>query len=268
MYQKYSFLGCDIIYLMEPLSSIPCNPYEGDDSTFELQCQVQAPATAASRLDIMWFFTNTSGDTVQISSETFSSLDAIRVTQNETTGDSLLLTSEISFRRFVSPTHAGSYFCRVSVSGAATSFSQSNSQTYDMETSAVINLSTTCDNYADSFTQSAMRCAGNVTSTRLLSTSTDDPSTNIDPAATSNAMSSLSHISIFDSSTTMATNNPLQPDRSVIHPWIYVLVGMAALIGMILILILILCIRCCLKKSKTMDSFTREYLSLNYAYYQ
>ena len=243
---------------MEPLSSVPCNPYDGSESTFELQCQVQAPATVAFGLDLLWFFTNTSGDTVQISSETFSSLDTIRVTQNETSGDSLLLTSEISFRRFVSPTHAGSYFCRVSVSGAATSFSQSNSQTYDMETSVVINLSSTCDVYVNSFTQSARRCAGNVTSTGLPSASTDNPSTNIDPAATSNAMSSLSHISIFDSSTTMATNNPLQPDSSMIHPWIYVLVGMAALIGMIMIIIVIACIICCLKKSKTMDSFTRE----------
>ena len=153
---------------MEPLLSVPCNPYGGgDETTFELQCQVQAPATVASRLDLLWFFTNTIEDTVQISSETFSSLDTIRVTQNETSGHSLLLTSEISFRRFVSPTHTGSYFCRVSVSGAATSFSQSNAQTYDMEASAVINLASTCDNYADSFTQSAMRCAGNVTSTGL-----------------------------------------------------------------------------------------------------
>ena len=249
---------------MEPLSSVPCNPYDGDDSTFQLQCQVQAPTTVASRLDLMWFFTNTSGDTVQINSESFSSLDAIRVTQNETSRDSLLLTSEISFRRFVSPTHAGSYFCRVSANGAATSFSQSNSQTYDLETSAAYNLSSVCSVYADSFTQSAMRCAGNVTSTGLLSTSTDYPSTNIDPAATSNAMSSLSHISIFDSSTTMASNNPLQPDCSVINPWIYVLVGMAALIGIILILIVILCIISCLKESMKKDFFTREYLSLNY----
>ena len=197
-------------------------------------------------------------ETVQISSETFSSLDTIRVTQNETSGDSLLLTSEISFRLFVSPTHAGSYFCRVSVSGAVASFSQSNSQTYDMETDAVINLSSTCEIYADSFTQSTLRCAGNVTSTGLPSASTDNLSTNIDPVATSNVMSSLSHISILDSSITMATNNPLQPDRSIIHPWIYVLVGMAALIVMIMIIIVIACIICCLKKSKTMDSFTRE----------
>ena len=106
---------------MEPLSPVPCNPYGGDDgSMFELQCQVQAPATVASRLDLLWFFTNASGDTIKICSDTFSSLDRIRVTQNKTSGDSLLLTSEISFRRFVSPTHAGSYFCRVSVSGATT----------------------------------------------------------------------------------------------------------------------------------------------------
>ena len=258
-YVLFVSLGCDIMYLMEPLSSVPCNPYDvGDGNMLELQCQVRAPATVASRLDLLWFFTNTSGDTVQTSSKNFSSLDTIRVTQNETSGDSLLLTSEISFRRFVSPTHAGSYFCRVSVRGAATSFSQSNSQTYDTESAAVINLAT-CDVYADSFTQSAMRCAGNVTSSGLPSTSTYNPSTNIDTATTSNAMSSLSLISIFDSSTIMATNNLLQPDRSIIYPWIYVLFGMAALIGMIIIIIVILCIiRCCLKKSKKTDSFTRD----------
>ena len=256
-YVLFVSLGCDIMYLMEPLSSVPCNPYEGDDSTFEIQCQVQAPTTVVSRLDLLWFFTNTSGDTVQISSDTFTSLDTITVTQNEASGDSLLLTSEISFKRFVSPTHAGSYFCRVSVSGAATSFSQSNSQTYDMETSAVINLSSTCDNYADSFTQSVMRCAGNVTSTGFPS----DPSTNIDPSATSTAMSPtpMSDTGVFMSMTTI---NPSQSDRSLLNLWVYILVGVAAVFGFIIVLLVALCIGLCLKKNKTTDSFKREYLPL------
>ena len=250
-YVLFVSLGCDIMYVMEPLSSVACNPYSGGEkSTFELQCQVQAPATVASRLDLLWFFTNTSGHTVQISSDTFSSLDAIRVTQNETSGDSLLLTSEISFRRFASPTHAGSYFCRVSVSGPATSFSQSNSQTYDMETDAVINLSSTCDIYPDSFTQSVMRCAGNVAATGLPTTY---------PAATSSLAMPSSSPSTFNSSiTAMATNNPLQSDHSLLHLWVYVLVGVAAVICMIVIIIVILCIRYCFKKNKTIDSFKRE----------
>ena len=241
---------------MEPLSPVPCNPYGGDDgSMFELQCQVQAPATVASRLDLLWFFTNTSGDTVQISSDTFSSLDAIRVTQNETSGDTLLLTSEISFRRFVSPTHAGSYFCRVLVSGAATSFSQSNSQTYDMETINLLNFGP-CDLYGDPFSQSAVRCAGNITSTGLPQTSTNNPSTNIDPTASPNAIYSFS---TFDSGITMATKNPSQSNHSILHLWVYVLVGVAVVIGMIIIIIIIvLCIKCCLKKTKTTDSFKRE----------
>ena len=247
--QALFLLGCEIMYLMEPLSSVPCNPYDvGDGNMFELQCQVQAPATVASRLDFLWFFTDTSRDTVQISSDTLSSLDTITVTQNETSGDSLLLTSEISFRRFVSPTHAGSYFCRVTVNGAATSFSQSNSQTYDTETGAVINYSSTCDLYPDSFTQSVVRCAGNVTSSVLPSTATTYP------AATSTAMPSSSP-STFNSITTMATNNPSQSDRSLLH---LVLVGESAVICMIVIIIVILSIRCCLKKSKTTDSFNRE----------
>ena len=195
------------MYLMEPLSSVPCNPYDvSAGNMFELQCQVQAPATVASRLDLLWFFTNTSGHTVQISSDTLSSLDTITVTQNEASGDSLILTSEISFRRFVSPTHAGSYFCGVFVSGAATSFSQSNSQTYDTETSAVINHSSTCDLYPDSFTQLVMRCAVNVTS---------PPTATTYPGATSTAM---------------ATNNPSQSDCSLLYLWVYVLVGVSAVI--------------------------------------
>ena len=157
------------MYLMEPLSSVPYNRYEG--SMFELQCQVQAPVTVASRLDLLWFFTNTRGDMIQISSDTFY-LDTIRVTQNETSGDSLLLTSEISFKTFVSPTHAGSYFFQVSVSGAATSISRSNSLTYDTDSDDVLNPSATCDVYPDSFTQSVVRCAGNVTSNVLPSTDT------------------------------------------------------------------------------------------------
>ena len=248
------FLGCDVTYRMEPLSSVPCNPYNvSDGSMFELQCAVDAPATvAASRLDVLWFFTNTSGDTVQISSDTFSSLNGISSVDGFR--GSLVLNSEISFRRFVSPTHAGSYFCRVSVSGAAASFSQSNSQTYDRENDLLKH--SPCDVYAGPFSHPAFRCAGNITS--IPSTSTDKPSSNIDTAVTSTAMSSLSHISIFDSITTVATNNQLQPDRFILHPWIYVLVGVAALIGIIIIIIVILCIRCCLKKIKTTDSFKRE----------
>ena len=223
---------------------------------FELLC-VDAPATVAG-LDVLWFFTNTSGDTVQISFDTFSSLN--QISRVDVFRGSLVLNSEISFRRFVSPTHAGSYFCQVSVSGAAASFSQSNSQTYDRETDDLLKHSP-CNVYTGPFSHPAHRCAGNITS--IPSTSTDKPSSNIDTAVTSTAMSSLSHISIIDSIATIATNNQLQPDRFILHPWIYVLwiyvlVGVAALIGISMISIVILCIICCLKKTKTTGSFKRK----------
>jgi len=157
---------------MEPLSFVRCNPYSG--SGFQLQCQVQAPATVASTLDILWFFTNTSGKTLQITTDTFSSLNTIRVTQNETNGDFLELTSEMSFLKFILPTHAGSYFCQVSVSGVTTSFSQSNYQTYDTDADEVSNRSP-CDVYAESFTQSTTRCVGNVNSS-YVSTPAPSPS--------------------------------------------------------------------------------------------
>ena len=45
-------IGCDM-YLKKPLSSVPYNPYEiSKGNMFELQCQVHAPATVASRLDL------------------------------------------------------------------------------------------------------------------------------------------------------------------------------------------------------------------------
>ena len=193
---------------------------------FELQCQVQAPASVASRLDLLWFFTNTSGDTVDITSDTFSSLDTKRVTHNKTSGDSLLLTSEISFRRFVFPTHAGNYFCRVSVSGAAALFSQSNSQTYDIDSL------TPCNIYTNSFTQSFMRCAGNIS---FISTLKGNYFTSHHMITLSSAPSIPLVTSIVTSlSPSTSANFYTTASPSASQPllmWIYILVGVILVLG-------------------------------------
>ena len=126
---------------------------------FSLQCQIQAPAPVGPRLEILWFFTNTSDDTVQISAATLTSFRSI---VNQTGMSGQLLTSTITFGQFTNPDHAGGYFCRVALDGNTASFSASTAQVFDTETDAVVN-SQPCGAQGLGHTQSViMKCAGNI----------------------------------------------------------------------------------------------------------
>ena len=120
------------MYLREPVSSVRCLPYSGR-SDFNLQCVIQAPASAGPRLDIVWLFTNTSGHTVQINMNTFPTPPLLSITsQNRTVrnGELIEITSTMTLGEFSFPTHAGRYFCQVEVDGLTSSLSPSNAQTY------------------------------------------------------------------------------------------------------------------------------------------
>ena len=130
----FFFSVCEVSYLKEPFSSFQCNPYAAG-SMFSLQCQVQAPGPVIPRLEILWFFTNTSDYTVQISVATLTSFHSI---VNQTRIGGQLLTSTITFGPFTNPIHAGGYFCRVALDGNTASFSASTAQVFDRETDAVL----------------------------------------------------------------------------------------------------------------------------------
>ena len=192
----FFFLVCEVSYLKEPFPSFQCNPYAAG-SMFSLQCQVQAPAPVIPRLEILWFFTNTSDYTVQISAATLTSFLSI---VNQTGMSGQLLTSTITFGQFTNPIHAGGYFCRVALDGNTASFSASTAQVFDTETDAVLNTQP-CGGQGLGHTQSdIMRCAGNIS---YIITAT------LAPSKTQSAiyMASLSITSFIPLSPPLATSN-------------------------------------------------------------
>ncbi len=113
---SYYFPACNIWYMREPASIVQCNPFSGA-SIFALQCVVQAPVSAGPRLDIVWFFTNTGGNTVPINmNTTFPPLVSI-ASQNQTVmnGELIELTSTLTLGRFSDSIHAGRYYCQAQV---------------------------------------------------------------------------------------------------------------------------------------------------------
>ena len=233
---------------------------------FSLQCQVQAPTPVGPRPEILWFFTNTSDDTVQISVATLTSFHSI-VNQYQIGTSGQLLTSTITFGPFTNPIHAGGYFCRVALYGNTASFSASTAQVFDTETEAVLS-SQPCGSQGLSHTQSdIMRCAGNIsypTTPGLTTVSTaEEPTSSTITSSTTTPSPSSSSPPTSDASLGGSvggtTISQPQTGRPVLSLWVYVLVGVIAVFAMIIIVLTIVCIGLCLKKNKTMDSFKRKF---------
>lgn len=199
------------------------DPFNGA-STFSLQCVVEAPVSAGARLDIVWFFTNTGGNTVLINEVTFTPLMSI-VSQNQTVrnGELVKLTSTITFGRFSDPIHAGNYFCQAQLDGATSSLFPSNAITFTTD-DAVFNFSPCGINggmgLAD-FTQTARRCAGSISSSTvfvspattvaLTSTSQSGHSTSSPPPVVSSGRATpptTDKILLLDITTTISTQSP------------------------------------------------------------
>ncbi len=269
---SYYFPACDIYYMREPVSTVQCNPFSGA-SMFALQCVVQAPVSAGPRLDIVWFFTNTTGNTVPINM-TFPPLVSI-ASQNRTVMNRELieLTSTITLGRFSDPIHAGRYYCQAQVDGATSSLTPSNALTFTASDS-VFNLNPCGDSNGgiglEDFTQVSTRCAGSISSSTVFV-----PSSTVTPTSTSQSGHSTSSpvlSSVLATSPTtdnifsrMTTTVSIQAPggRVSLSLWVYVLVGVAAVFAMIILVLTILYIGLCLKKNKTTDSFKRELAKLS-----
>ncbi len=265
---SYYFSACDIWYMREPVSTVQCNPFSGS-SMFALQCVVQAPVSAGPRLDIVWFFTNTTGNTVPINMNTFPPLLSI-ASQNRTVmnGELIELTSTITLGRFSDPIHAGRYYCQAQVDGATSSLTPSNTLTFTASDS-VFNINPCGDSNGgfrlEDFTQVSTRCAGSISSSTVFV-----PSSTVTPTSTSQSGHSTSSpvlSSVLATSPTtdnifsrMTTTVSIQSPggRVSLSLWVYVLVGVAAVFAMIILVLTILYIGLCLKKNKTTDSFKRE----------
>ena len=256
---SFFFSVCDVYYLKEPFPSVKCNPYSAD-SVFNLQCQVQAPVPVGPRLEILWFFTNTSIDTVQISAATLTSFRSID--QTGTSGQ--LLTSTITLGPFTNPDHAGDYFCRVALDGNTASFSASTAQAFDTETDAVLN-SLPCVQGLGHTERDIMRCAGNIS--YFITSTLAPPKTLSAIYMASSTITSTIPLSppLATSNTTMldsqgeTTISQIQTSRPVPIVWVYILVGVVVLFFIIIIVLMILYIGLRLKKKRTRDFVRRKF---------
>ncbi len=258
--------------MREPVSTVQCNPFSAA-SIFALQCVVQAPVSAGPRLDIVWFFTNTGGNTVPINMNTFLPLVSI-ASQNQTVmnGELIELTSTITLGRFSDPIHAGRYYCQAQVDGATSSLTPSNALTFTVSDPVFSSNPCGASNGGmglEDFTQASTRCAGSISSSTVLV-----PSSTVTPTSTSQSGHSTSspvlssvlptspttdNIFSMDITTTVSTQFP--GGRVSLSLWVYVLVGVAAVFAMIILTILY--IGLWLKKNKTTDSFKRELAKLS-----
>ncbi len=274
---SYYFPACDIWYMREPVSTVQCNPFSGA-SMIALQCVVQAPVSAGPRLDIVWFFDNTGGNTVPINMNTFPPLLSI-ASQNQTVMNEELIeqTSTITLGRFSDPIHAGRYYCQAQVDGATSSLTPSNTLTFTV--SDPVFSSNPCGDSSggmglEDFTQASTRCAGSISSSSIFvppsstvtptSTSQSSHSTSTPPIVLSSVLATsptTDNIFSIDITTTVSTQFP--GGRLSLSLWVYVLVGVAAVFAMIILVLTILYIGLCLKKNKTTDSFKRELAKLS-----
>ncbi len=269
---SYYFPACDIWYMREPVSSALCNPFSGA-SMFALQCVVQAPGSAGPRLDIVWFFNNTGGNTVPINI-TFPPLLSIAF-QSRTVmnGELIELTSTITLGRLSDPIHAGRYYCQAQVDGATSSLTPSNALTFTANDS-VFNLNP-CGGSSggvglENFTQASTRCAGSISSsTVFVSSSTVTPtSTSQSGHSTSSPPTVLFSVlatsptadNIFSTDVTTTVSTQPLPGQYSLSLWVYVLVGVAAVFAMIILVFTLLFIGLYLKKNKTF--FNRELAKL------
>ncbi len=269
---SYYFPACDIWYMREPVCTVQCNPFSGA-SMFALQCVVQAPVSAGARLDIVWFFTNTGGNTVPINMNT-PLLSIASQNQTEINGELIELTSTITLGRFSDPIHAGRYYCQAQVDGATSSLTPSNALTFTASDS-VFNLNpcgvSSGGMGLEEFTQASTRCAGSISSSTVFV-----PSSTVTPTSTSQSGHSTSspvlssvlatspttdNIFSMDITTTVSIQSP--GGRVSLSLWVYVLVGVAAVFAVIILVLTILYIGLCLKKNKTTDSFKRELAKLS-----
>ncbi len=259
--------------MREPVSSVQCNPFVGANM-FALQCVVQAPVSAGPRLDIVWFFANTGGNTVPINMNTFPPLVSI-ASQNQTVmnGELIELTSTITLGRFSDPIHAGRYYCQAQGDGATSSLTPSNALTFTASDS-VFNLNPCGDSSGgmglEDFTQASTRCAGSISSSTVFvpsstvtptSTSQSGHSTSSPPAVLSSVLATsptTDNIFSVDMTTTVSIQSP--GGRVSLSLWVYMLVGIAAVFAVIILILTIFIIGLCLKKNKT--SFNRELAKL------
>ena len=251
-------------YLQEPPTMSECSPWAAS-SHFKVQCQASIPTTPAVSAEIHWFFNG-----ARIIESSFTPLQDIMVSH-----ESGIVTSTLEFREGAGGVddddYSGDYYCHLVINN---NYTDNPSRTLNLQTDLFLVGAGPCNINADPQYESTDRCAGTpsipISTTTTLTPSNPD-STTITPTtediASTTIVSDTSTESVTteDHTTTSATTPTVtgtgEPQGSPLQVWVYVLVAVAAVFGMIIVVLAILCVGLCLKKNKTEDTYKRECLN-------
>ena len=255
---------CAYRYLLEPNPDITCNPWS-TSSVLKVQCRASYPTSLGVTTEIRWFFNgNRINDTMPSS---FPPLQAIVVDPNTIDGSKTIISSTLILQGGTDDSiYNGNYYCRILINDL-----------YYTNRSGIMALATQ-DNYISGQPcqieglQSgiANRCAGDprVTPTTMeemsVSMSTIEMSVTSDDIDTVLTASTTSNMTEDTTPSPTVTGTGDNTQGSPLQVWVYVLVAVAAVFGMIIVVLTILCVGLCLKKNKTEDgTYKRKLLSCN-----
>ena len=268
----FELSDCVYEYIKQPPNEINCNPYGDGDTELNLLCALTAPV--GSSVTINWFRNNSGQINTGIQSSTESGNTGVD------TFNSVLSLSN--------PSHlddSGDYFCQGFVNDMNLLPSDafpldSNIMTYinnpgpcDGTTMASINMfksETKCADVSPTETPTTVIVTAQPTTTHPppVTTQPITPSQTTPTPSISENPNSLDVILSTVSQTTQQTvsqqpttiNIPSTTDPQAVpedlQVWIYVLVGVAAVFGMIIVILTIMCVGLCLRRNKSVDSET------------
>ncbi len=240
-------------YIEQPPVAIDCNPY---GEILRLQCALIAALN--SNVSINWYHNGTTQltDVEQSSAE---NLQTFRAT----------VSSVLTVTNLVEATGSGDYYCQAVV--GEENMEQSDTFTLSGDPDDVIALKILRDcKSTDIFFTSSTKCA-DISPTEPVTTPTTPPPqpsqttlpttttapslpTTVGGAAATNSPGSTTEEDI----TTSNMQNTVAPNviPETLQVWIYVLVGVAAVFGIIIVILAIMCVGLCVRRSKTQDSHT------------
>ncbi len=211
-------------------------------------------SVGSSRVDIQWLFNDTTSQAILhiTDTESFPPLSAISYLGNQTVvdGDMRTLSSRITFSSLSSLIHQGVYFCQVALDGNIALFSPSDGLLVETEEIGDYLNFHPC---SDALFKRTMKCAGNLSSSTSLTTSALMSAA--PPQHTTSARPLQHTVASSPSTADCSRGNP------TLSLWAYVLVVIAAVFGMIIVVLTILCVVLYLK-NKTTDSLKKRELVL------
>ena len=239
---------CILNFTQQPAPSVDCNVYESDLET--LTCRVESIDTAevpdVQDLSIKWFFFNDTEYELTIGTNP--------VERTGGNGGHLTVTSTLHISGTSQPNASfvseGFYYCKVHMFDGSVVLHQS--QRFE-----VFNR--------DEYLQRASSCSGRTFSAPLESCAVSRLSADVSTTTSILPDSTATTKTPNEENTTTTDEEPTPPSSSTVDTgsrgsggtlevWIYVLVAVAAVFAMIIVILAIMCVGLCLRRSQTMDA--------------